>query len=509
VPRSIPLRAAFLASFLLALAGPAPGVSAAESVEIVPAAPPEARVAPAPALDPVPGPALTGALAAPDVAVPVPDLPPPDLPAPVVITAAEQAAALIQARLADPRFVLGPRLARREREAIVAFYALGGFAPFLVGEHGLTPAGRGIAGRLAAADEDALDPRAYPVPALPDGLGAAGLADGELRLAAAAVLYARDARGGRIAPSALPKLAAPKLDLPAADAVLTRLAGAGPAAGVALQAYNPAHAGYRLMRTRLAALRSARVAAADAEAWPSSVAKTAKRSSAEADLIANMERWRWLPPELGARYVAVNIPEFRGRVMEDGHVVHDMRVIVGKPDSPTPVFSGTMTYAVVNPSWTLPPSILKNEFLPRLAKDPNYAARLGYQVVRRGNSISIRQPPGERNALGFIKFMFPNDYAVYLHDTPNRGLFSATKRAFSHGCVRVDQPFDLAETLLGSAWPEGRLKNLIGKGERSITLARPLPVHLTYFTLIAEGGALRHVADVYGYDARIKTALGL
>lgn len=130
-------------------------------------------------------------------------------------------------------------------------------------------------------------------------------------------------------------------------------------------------------------------------------------------------------------------------------------------------------------------------------------------MIRRGNSISVRQPPGERNALGFIKFMFPNDHAVYLHDTPNRGLFSAGKRAFSHGCVRVDQPFQLAEELLGSAWPEARLKALIGRGERSITLARPLPVHLTYFTLVADGGTLRSVPDVYGYDARVKAALGL
>jgi len=114
-----------------------------------------------------------------------------------------------------------------------------------------------------------------------------------------------------------------------------------------------------------------------------------------------------------------------------------------------------MEYAIVNPSWNVPPSILKNEFLPRLAADPLYAARRGYEVIRRNGQIAIRQPPGERNALGFIKFMFPNQHAVYLHDTPNRSLFSAERRAFSHGCVRVDQPFRLADVVLGAGRPGG------------------------------------------------------
>jgi murein L,D-transpeptidase YcbB/YkuD len=169
-----------------------------------------------------------------------------------------------------------------------------------------------------------------------------------------------------------------------------------------------------------------------------------------------------------------------------------------------------MTYAVVNPSWTVPPSILKSQFLPGLARDPNYAARLGYQVVRRGNGIAIRQPPGERNALGFIKFMFPNDHAVYLHDTPNRSLFSRSERALSHGCVRVDDPFRFAQVVLGPNWPTERLKKLIGKGERTVMLPEKLPVHLAYFTLEADGsGTLRSLPDLYGINARVKVALGL
>jgi murein L,D-transpeptidase YcbB/YkuD len=158
----------------------------------------------------------------------------------------------------------------------------------------------------------------------------------------------------------------------------------------------------------------------------------------------------------------------------------------------------------------VPPSILKNEFLPRLAADPLYAAKRGYEVIRRNGQIAVRQPPGERNALGFIKFMFPNQHAVYLHDTPNRGLFSAERRAFSHGCVRVDQPFRLADVVLGAAWSESRLRSLIGRGERTINLPERLPVHLTYFTTtVDERGALRSIEDLYGVNRRVRVALGL
>jgi murein L,D-transpeptidase YcbB/YkuD len=155
---------------------------------------------------------------------------------------------------------------------------------------------------------------------------------------------------------------------------------------------------------------------------------------------------------------------------------------------------------------------MKKEFLPALAQDPFYAERKGYKVIRRGNSISVQQPPGERNALGFVKFMFPNQHAVYLHDTPNRSLFGAERRAFSHGCVRVDQPFRLAEEILGrgGSWTEQRLRGLVGKGERHIRLAEPLPVHLAYFTLaVDDQGNLKSYDDLYGVNQKLRAALGL
>ncbi|HYI82703.1 MAG TPA: L,D-transpeptidase family protein, partial [Acetobacteraceae bacterium] len=216
---------------------------------------------------------------------------------------------------------------------------------------------------------------------------------------------------------------------------------------------------------------------------------------------------RWVPADMGRRHVWVNVPEYKLRLMKDGRPVHEARVIVGKPDTPTPLFSDEMDHAIVNPSWYVPPSIFKNEF----NSDPYLAAARGYDVIRGKNgAITVRQPPGERNALGFVKFMFPNKHAVYLHDTPNRRLFAAEKRAMSHGCVRLDQPFRFGEFVLGSEWTEARLKSLIGRGERRINLPEKVPVHLTHFTLVADDkGELRQIADLYGVNNKVRVALGL
>jgi murein L,D-transpeptidase YcbB/YkuD len=227
------------------------------------------------------------------------------------------------------------------------------------------------------------------------------------------------------------------------------------------------------------------------------------------DFLTNMERWRWLPVNAGDSRIEVNIPEYTMRLYEHGTLKHTGRVVVGKTNTQTPVFSSVMDHVVINPSWGVPDSILKKEFLPKIAGDPDYAERHGYQVIRKNDRIvGIRQPPGERNALGFIKFMFPNEHAVYLHDTPQRNLFARDERAFSHGCVRVDQPFALADALLGSmGFDETRLKAMIGKGEKTVTLQTRLPVHLTYFTLsVDESGHIRRFTDIYGHDEKLRAA---
>lgn len=456
---------------------------------------------------------------------------------PPAVTAAtgtpdEAFAAAIAARLADGRGLWPARFPKREREAVATFYTARAGRPLWLADAAWNTAAASLVAALGRAAEDALDPADYPAPRLGPGLRAdqtAELADAELKLSAVAILYARDARGGRIDPARLSALITPKLDLPGADVVLAALSSA-PDPGAALARYNPVYPGYLGLKAKLAEIRArqpsqpmARASRRQAAA-PQAVRQVVAtlddlpppvtrglyaNPRLEGDVAANMERWRWLPAEVAPRYIFVNVPEFRLRLMEEGRVVHETRVITGRPDTPTPIFSGSMDYAIVNPSWYIPPSIMKKEILPGLAADPSYAARRGYEVIRRGNQISVRQPPGERNALGFIKFMFPNQHSVYLHDTPNRSLFGSSRRAFSHGCVRVENPFGLADFVLGRDWPEARLKKLIGRGERTIRTPQPLPVHLAYFTLsVDELGEMQAFEDIYGYNQRVRAALG-
>jgi murein L,D-transpeptidase YcbB/YkuD len=421
----------------------------------------------------------------------LPDIAPPIVPeAPVQITEADRFQQALAARLGDARASF-LRLARKEREAIAAFYALGNYQPLWIKDGAWNGRAQAVIERLRKADEDGLDNADYPVPDLGAKADSAeALTEAELKLSAAAVTYARDARGARIQPSKLSEFITPDLELPPADAVLTRLATAAEP-GEALAGFNPPHPGYRALRAKMAAIR----------------AGGSEQSRLESDILANMERWRWLPADLGRKHVWVNVPEFRLRLMREGRAIHEARVIVGKPETPTPLFSDEMDHAVVNPSWYMPPSIFKNEFF----SDPAYAAARGYDVIYgRNGGVTVRQPPGERNALGFIKFMFPNRHAVYLHDTPSRNLFKAEKRAFSHGCVRLDQPFRFGEFVLGAEWTEARLRSLIGKGERTIRLPEKIPVHLTYFTLFADdAGGVRQIADLYGVNNKVRVALGL
>ncbi|MFC3266056.1 murein L,D-transpeptidase [Camelimonas abortus] len=487
---------------------------------------------------------------------------------PEIVTAAVMD--LARALLADPATFAGSRLDSAQQERLRAFYAARQ-EPLWLRDGGWNEGARQTQARMERAWEEGLESADYPAPALAAGATPAALAEAEVRQSVNAVKYARDASGARIDPARLSRLLTPRRDLPDADRVLAGLAVAmqrGRDAGDALAAWNPSHAGYQALRARLIALRAARppepavariphgpplrvgmqdprvklvrsrlgltpsddvsyderLAAAVAEFQRSRGLKPTgvltrqtvlamtggdiPREEDESLLVVNMERWRWLPRDLGDDYVFVNIPEFRMRLVREGRLAFETRIIVGKPETPTPVFSHEIQYVVLNPYWTVPPSILKKEFLPALARDPQYAARRGYEVIRRGDRITVRQPPGERNALGRIKFMFPNDHAVYLHDTPNRGLFGRNRRAFSHGCVRVDDPLAFATLALGPEWPEQRIRRLLGKGERTVRLARPLPVHLAYFTASVDAGGTMHAReDIYGVDARMRAAL--
>ena len=455
---------------------------------------------------------------------------------------------------------------------VAAVYAARGGAPLWLAPEGWTPAAYAALEAVRAAGEDGLDLRPYPAPLLEPG-DADSLARQDFALSQAVAAYARQASGARVEPGRISALITARPQVVSAAVALAETVAAGPDAGRRLAAYNPQSAAYRALREKLAELRrSASVAqpripagprlkvgmsdprvplirqrfglspATDAGASPivydtqlASLVADFQRENGmkpsgvltprtvaalsgdapdrlEATLIANMEIHRWTPRDLGADRVVVNVPSYTLTVYREGAPAHRARVIVGKPDSPTPIFSDRMRFLIVNPYWNVPESIIENEMRPRLAADPDYLARMGYQVSERRGKLIVRQPPGERNALGRIKFMFPNDHAVYLHDTPSRGKFAASRRAFSHGCVRVDQPFKLAEAVMGpgSGWSEARVKRLIGGKEQTVDLPAPLPIHLQYFTAaVDERGVLSLYDDIYGYAHRVRQALSL
>lgn len=248
----------------------------------------------------------------------------------------------------------------------------------------------------------------------------------------------------------------------------------------------------------------------------------------EGEILANMEMWRWMPRDLGQNHVLVNVPEFMVRVVRDGVQIHEARVVVGKPANQTPIFSDEMEYLVVNPYWHVPESIKVKEMLPEIQADPgSYFARHGYEVVWDGQvidpnsviwdenavkAVGIRQVPGEANALGNIKFMFPNQHAVYLHDTPSRKLFQRDYRAYSHGCVRVDDPLAFAAAVLRGEpeWTVDKLEAMFGGSERRVDLSQRLRVHIAYFTAwVDDAGRLQMRDDLYGHVKKVKSALGL
>ncbi len=234
----------------------------------------------------------------------------------------------------------------------------------------------------------------------------------------------------------------------------------------------------------------------------------------DAIIIANMERWRWIPRDLGKAHVVLNIPDFTLRVYNNGASVWHTRVVVGKVGTPTPLLSETMKYITVNPTWNVPPSIVYNEYLPALQQDPTVLKRMGLNLQQRPDgSVHISQPPGEANALGRIRFNFPNRFLVYQHDTPDKNLFAHTKRAYSHGCMRVQDPARYAEVLLGIVLPgqgytQERIRSLYGHSEHDIRFPTPIPVHITYQTaFVDDAGHLQIRDDLYGRDARLLAAL--
>ncbi len=481
---------------------------------------------------------------------------------------------------------------KRDRAGIAEFYKERHYLPLWTENGFLTPRAKAVIARIARADEDGLDPAAYilPAPGLGERVAAAPslVARLELIVSRAVLLYARQADGGRLDPRTLSKLMTPKAHYPDPVEVLRRVGNeSDPAA--ALASYNPQHPGFQDLRRELAAERAAEAAprpepvpggpslrlgqrdprvpalrvrlgvaapteAADADLYDLALEEAVVLSQREHGLstdgvvgsgtlgvmnaavvdkvpviLANMERWRWLPRDLGRFHVMVNIPAFELDVVRDGEIVHETRVVVGKPTNQSPIFSDEIESIVVNPYWNVPSSIAVKEMLPRIQADPYYLTRQNYEVLANvggrmravdpgmidwnssaARSVRIRQIPGDDNALGDIKFLFPNEHAVYLHDTPSKSFFQRDMRALSHGCIRVMNPFDFADALV-SEQPNitgAKLRAMVGGREAWVNLPRHVPVHLTYFTAFVDAdGRLVTRPDIYGHDAKMIKAM--
>jgi murein L,D-transpeptidase YcbB/YkuD len=237
-------------------------------------------------------------------------------------------------------------------------------------------------------------------------------------------------------------------------------------------------------------------------------------------VIVNMERWRWLPRQLGApsignAYVILNIPDYTLKVMQNGAQVWTTKVVTGQPGvHATPLLTETMKFITVNPTWNVPPSIIYNEYLPALQQDPTVLTRMGLKLDRaRDGSIHISQPPGEANALGRIRFNFPNKFLVYQHDTPDKNLFAREERPFSHGCMRVQNPDQYASILLnitepGERYTPEKIRSMYGHSEIDLKFPTPIPVNITYQTaFVDDAGKLQLRKDVYGRDATMLSLL--
>ena len=469
-------------------------------------------------------------------------------------------------------------LTRSERSGAEAYYSARKFAPIWTTDAGANDRAKAAVAYLNHIDADGLEPSDYPIPAFKAGMSAAELADAEIKLTASVLAYSRHASTGRVAFSKLKGDIFYALEAPEAKDVLAKLADSKSVEGT-LASYEPQHPQYKALKAQLAKARGEGKSGAAAPARIASgptlkfntktpmtddrvpalrerlgvaakagdktydkqlseaVAKFQEKNGMKADgnagnatvdalngpkrervadtIIVNMERWRWVPRDLGAKRVILNIPDFTLRVYNGNEQVWTTKVVTGKPGAhATPLLSETMKFITVNPAWNVPPSIVYNEYLPAMQQDPTVMQRMGFKVSQAADGgVSIQQPPGDGNALGRIRFNFPNKFLVYQHDTPEKHLFARFPRAYSHGCMRVENPPKYAEVILGLANPKDgytveKIKSMYGPSEIDVKLQTFIPVHITYQTaFVDESGKLELRDDVYGHDATMVAAL--
>ena len=549
------------APVLEAKPAPAPEPKPAPVQEAKPAPTPEVKPAPVleakPAPEPKPAPVQEAKPASPQEAVPASA--PEATPAPAV--AVDPIAEQLR-NLASGKFdrVIGNK---KERASLEAFYAGRNYAPVWITDGSANARAAAAVAYLGQVDADGLDPADYPVPNFASLSDPAALADAEIRLTTSVVTYAHHAQIGRIHWSRVSADIYYDVKAPEPAAVLADILEAKDV-GEALAAYEPHAAEYLALKAKLAEIRGGRsgtgkpripngpalnvgmqdqrvpllrlrlgVPGETGALYDRALADAVKRfqqahglgatgtlnaatiealnarpSDAHTDIIlANMERWRWMPHYLGKMYVIVNLPDYTLRVVRQGRQVWAAKIVAGKAVTPTPLISANMKSITVNPIWNVPASITNNEYLPLLQQDPTILQRMGLIVsYNPDGSLHLAQPPGEQNALGRIRFNFPNKFLVYQHDSNQKQYFANEKRAESHGCMRVQDPLKYAEVLLSLVRPndgltEERIHSLYSDNEVEIRFPTLLPVHVTYQTaFVDEHGQLEFREDVYGHD---------
>ncbi len=342
-------------------------------------------------------------------------------------------------------------------------------------------------------DTHGLDPADYGLDALRAALDAQDQAALDNAATRSFALIARDLANGRVPAEQrrLSHFGGMGLKPETVPAMIDQAIAGGNVAQI-LDRLAPTSADYRMLRAALLSL-------------PAGAAT--ERAAAR----VNLERWRWLPRDLGAHYLIVNIPEYVVREVERGAVVAEHRVIVGKAATPTPQFAGTVRGIILNPPWRVPQSIIAESVGALVRNRPAEARRRGYTWTSEGGRLSVTQQPGPTNSLGQMKLDMPNPLAIYLHDTPAKQLFDQETRTYSHGCVRTDRPFELAARLLKETdWTPERIDQAVARRETvSIALPRPIPVYLVYLTTRADGsGRLSLFPDPYRLDGPLAGRLG-
>ena len=463
--------------------------------------------------------------------------------------------------------MLGGKIAR---ESIAAFYSGRSFAPIWITDGRANDRTKAAIDYLAHVDADGLDPPDYPAPDFKSLTDPQALAEAELKFDVSVITYAKHASIGRVAWSRVDANIEYDTKAPDPASVLAAMADTKDVAS-ALNAYEPHAPQYVALKKKLAEIRSgnsdgvkppipngptlkigdndARVPAlreklavsGDGDTYDKALAEAVKSfqkghglkqtgtlTTATLDaingprpthvvdtILANMERWRWMPHDLGNNYVMINLPDFTAHVFHDGKQIWQTKIVIGMPNKPTPIMTAMMKFITINPIWHVPPSIINNEYLPAMAQDPTVMQRMGLVVERDGSGriTGIYQPPGDKSAEGRIRFNFPNKFLVFQHDTPDKYMFNEARRAFSHGCMRTQYPAHYAAVLLSLVRPNDgytveRIHKMYGPNEINIPLPTFIPVNVTYQTaFVDDAGKLELRDDIYGRDRELLAIL--